>query len=104
MALTIEEHYGRPMDIEWAKDGDDGKLYVVQARPETVKSRTSKTVMERYLLKETGTVLAEGRSIGHRIGSGPVRVLNDIDDMDQIREGDVLVADMTDPDWEPIMK
>ncbi len=104
MALTIEEHYGRPMDIEWAKDGDDGKLYVVQARPETVKSRTSKTVMERYLLKETGIVLAEGRSIGHRIGSGRVRILNDIDEMDQVQEGDVLVADMTDPDWEPIMK
>jgi pyruvate, water dikinase len=104
MALIIEEHYGRPMDIEWAKDGDDGKLYIVQARPETVKSRTSKTVMERYLLKETGTVLAEGRSIGHRIGKGRVRIVHDIDQMDQVKEGDVLVADMTDPDWEPVMK
>lgn len=104
MALIIEEHYGRPMDIEWAKDGDDSKLYIVQARPETVKSRTSKTVMERYLLKETGTVLAEGRSIGHRIGKGRVRIVHDIDQMDQVKEGDVLVADMTDPDWEPVMK
>jgi pyruvate, water dikinase len=104
MALIIEEHYGRPMDIEWAKDGDDGKLYIVQARPETVKSRASKTVMERYLLKETGTVLAEGRSIGHRIGKGRVRIVHDIDQMDQVKEGDVLVADMTDPDWEPVMK
>ncbi|WP_221795021.1 phosphoenolpyruvate synthase [Oceanobacter mangrovi] len=104
MAMTIEKHYGRPMDIEWAKDGDDGKLYVVQARPETVKSRASKNVMERYLLKETGTVLAEGRSIGHRIGSGKVRILRNIEEMDQVKEGDVLVADMTDPDWEPVMK
>jgi len=104
MALIIEQHYGRPMDIEWAKDGDDQQLYVVQARPETVKSRASKYVMERYLLKETGTVLAEGRSIGHRIGSGKVRILRDIDEMDQVKEGDVLVADMTDPDWEPVMK
>jgi pyruvate, water dikinase len=104
MALIIEEHYGRPMDIEWAKDGDDGKLYIVQARPETVKSRASKTVMERYLLKETGTVLAEGRSIGHRIGKGRVRIVHDIDQMDQVKDGDVLVADMTDPDWEPVMK
>ena len=103
-AVTIEQHYGRPMDIEWAKDGDDGQLYIVQARPETVKSRASKTVMERYLLKETGTVIAEGRSIGHRIGKGKVRVIHDIDEMDQVKEGDVLVADMTDPDWEPVMK
>ncbi len=104
MALIIEKHYGRPMDIEWAKDGDDQQLYVVQARPETVKSRASKNVMERYLLKETGKVAVEGRSIGHRIGSGKVRILRDIDEMDQVQEGDVLVADMTDPDWEPIMK
>mgnify|MGYP001236549875 FL=1 len=103
-ALIIEEHYGRAMDIEWAKDGDDGKLYIVQARPETVKSRASKTVMERYLLKETGKVLAEGRSIGHRIGKGRVRIIHDVDQMDQVQEGDVLVADMTDPDWEPVMK
>jgi pyruvate,water dikinase len=103
-ALIIEKHYGRPMDIEWAKDGDDGQLYIVQARPETVKSRTSNTLMERYLLKEKGKVLVEGRSIGQRIGSGPVRVINSIRDMEQVREGDVLVTDMTDPDWEPVMK
>jgi len=103
-ALTIEQHYGRPMDIEWAKDGDDGQLYIVQARPETVKSRTSNTLMERYLLKEKGKVLVEGRSIGQRIGSGPVRVISSAKDMEQVREGDVLVTDMTDPDWEPVMK
>jgi pyruvate, water dikinase len=103
-AMIIEKHYGRPMDIEWAKDGDDQKLYIVQARPETVKSRASKNVMERYLLKETGNVLVEGRSIGHRIGKGKVRVIKSIDQMDQVQEGDVLVADMTDPDWEPVMK
>ncbi|QQD21473.1 phosphoenolpyruvate synthase [Oceanospirillaceae bacterium ASx5O] len=103
-ALIIEQHYGRPMDIEWAKDGDDQQLYIVQARPETVKSRTNKNVMERYLLKETGTVLVEGRSIGHRIGKGKVRVVHSAEDMDQVQEGDVLVADMTDPDWEPVMK
>lgn len=103
-ALIIEEHYQRPMDIEWAKDGDDGKLYIVQARPETVKSRSNKNVMERYLLKETGTVLAEGRSIGHRIGKGKVRIVHSIEQMELVQEGDVLVADMTDPDWEPVMK
>ncbi len=103
-AMIIEQHYGRPMDIEWAKDGDDQQLYIVQARPETVKSRASKNVMERYLLKETGNVLVEGRSIGHRIGKGKVRVIKSIDQMDQVQEGDVLVADMTDPDWEPVMK
>lgn len=103
-ALIIEKHYGRPMDIEWAKDGDDGKLYVVQARPETVKSRANKNVMERYLLKETGTVLVEGRSIGHRIGKGKVRIIKSVEQMDQVQDGDVLVADMTDPDWEPVMK
>ncbi|MED5442330.1 MAG: phosphoenolpyruvate synthase, partial [Pseudomonadota bacterium] len=103
-AMIIEKHYGRPMDIEWAKDGDDGKLYIVQARPETVKSRASKNVMERYLLKETGNILAEGRSIGHRIGKGKVRVIEHIEDMDKVQEGEVLVADMTDPDWEPVMK
>ncbi len=103
-AVLIEKHYGRPMDIEWAKDGDDGQLYIVQARPETVKSRASKQVMERYLLKEQGNVLAEGRSIGHRIGKGRVKVIDRIEDMDQVQEGDVLVADMTDPDWEPVMK
>jgi len=103
-AVIIEQHYKRPMDIEWAKDGDDGELYIVQARPETVKSRAGKNVMERYLLKETGKVLAEGRSIGHRIGKGKVRVIDSVDEMDQVQEGDVLVADMTDPDWEPVMK
>tara|TARA_R110001592_G_scaffold61350_2_gene186933 strand:- start:11383 stop:13707 length:2325 start_codon:yes stop_codon:yes gene_type:complete len=103
-ALIIEKHYQRPMDIEWAKDGDDGLLYIVQARPETVKSRSSAAILERYLMKETGKVLIEGRSIGQKIGSGPVRVINDLSDMDQVQEGDVLVTDMTDPDWEPVMK
>ncbi|MET0379547.1 MAG: phosphoenolpyruvate synthase [Spongiibacteraceae bacterium] len=103
-ALIIEKHYGHPMDIEWAKDGDDGQLYIVQARPETVKSRTTNTLMERYLLKEKGKVLVEGRSIGQRIGSGPVRVISSVKDMEQVRSGDVLVTDMTDPDWEPVMK
>ena len=103
-ALIIEKHYGRPMDIEWAKDGDDGLLYIVQARPETVKSRSSSAVLERYLMKETGTVLVEGRSIGQKIGSGTVRVVDGLSDMDQVQEGDVLVTDMTDPDWEPVMK
>ncbi|EKM6332707.1 phosphoenolpyruvate synthase [Pseudomonas aeruginosa] len=103
-AMIIEKHYRRPMDIEWAKDGDDGKLYIVQARPETVKSRASATVMERYLLKEKGTVLVEGRAIGQRIGAGPVKVINDVSEMDKVQPGDVLVSDMTDPDWEPVMK
>ncbi|MCH2158601.1 MAG: phosphoenolpyruvate synthase [Oleiphilaceae bacterium] len=103
-ALIIEKHYGRPMDIEWAKDGDDGLIYIVQARPETVKSRSSSAVLERYLMKETGNVLVEGRSIGQKIGSGPVRVVDVLADMDQVQEGDVLVTDMTDPDWEPVMK
>ncbi|HSC85069.1 MAG TPA: phosphoenolpyruvate synthase [Pseudomonas sp.] len=103
-ALIIEKHYQRPMDIEWAKDGDDGKLYIVQARPETVKSRSNINVMERYLLKEKGTVLVEGRAIGQKIGAGKVRVINDIAEMDKVQPGDVLVSDMTDPDWEPVMK
>lgn len=103
-AMIIEKHYGCPMDIEWAKDGDDGKLYIVQARPETVKSRSNLNVMERYLLKEKGTVLAEGRAIGQRIGAGPVRIINDVSEMDKVQPGDVLVSDMTDPDWEPVMK
>src|SRR5690554_5682687 len=89
-ALIIEKHYGRPMDIEWAKDGDDGKIYIVQARPETVKSRHRSAVMERYLLKETGKVLLEGRSIGQKIGSGVVRVVTSIQEMDKVQEGDVL--------------
>jgi pyruvate,water dikinase len=103
-AVIIEQHYGCPMDIEWAKDGDDGKLYIVQARPETVKSRSNLNVMERYLLKEQGTVLVEGRAIGQRIGAGRVRIINDVSEMDKVQPGDVLVSDMTDPDWEPVMK
>lgn len=103
-ALIIEKHYGRPMDIEWAKDGDDGKLYIVQSRPETVKSRTQVSVMERYLMKEKGHILVEGRAIGQRIGSGTVKVVHDISEMDKVQAGDVLVSDMTDPDWEPVMK
>ncbi|HCX26155.1 MAG TPA: phosphoenolpyruvate synthase, partial [Cellvibrionales bacterium] len=93
-----------PMDIEWAKDGDDGKIYIVQARPETVKSRQTVNMVERYLLKEHSNILIEGRSIGQRIGSGQVRIVDSIDDMDQVQAGDVLVTDMTDPDWEPVMK
>ncbi len=103
-ALIIERHYQRPMDIEWAKDGLDGKLYIVQARPETVKSREAGNVIERYLIKDRGQVLTEGRAIGQRIGKGPVKVINDLSEMDQVKEGDVLVTDMTDPDWEPVMK
>ncbi|MEE4344725.1 phosphoenolpyruvate synthase [Pseudomonas alliivorans] len=103
-AMIIEKHYKCPMDIEWAKDGDDGKLYIVQARPETVKSRASANVMERYLLKETGKVLVEGRAIGQRIGAGKVRIIKDVSEMDKVQAGDVLVSDMTDPDWEPVMK
>lgn len=103
-ALIIEQHYQRPMDIEWAKDGDTQELFIVQARPETVKSRSSKNIMERYLLNEKAQVLVEGRSIGHRIGKGAVKVVTDIENMDSVKAGDVLVADMTDPDWEPVMK
>lgn len=103
-AITIEKHYGQPMDIEWALDGDDGKLYIVQARPETVKSRSDMSVMERYLLKDSSKVLVEGRAIGQRIGAGAVRIVTDLDDMDKVQDGDVLVTDMTDPDWEPVMK
>lgn len=103
-ALIIEQHYGHAMDIEWAKDGDNGKLYIVQARPETVKSRENHNLMERYLLKETGDIICEGRSIGQRIGAGTVRIVNSIHEMDKVQEGDVLVSDMTDPDWEPVMK
>ncbi len=103
-AMTIENHYGRPMDIEWGKDGQDGKLYILQARPETVKSRDDGQVIERFKLKETGPVLVEGRSIGQRIGTGTVRILDSVKDMHKIGSGDILVTDMTDPDWEPIMK
>jgi pyruvate, water dikinase len=102
-AVVIERHYGRPMDIEWAKDGLDGRLYIVQARPEKVQSRSGQ-VIERYHLKGKGEVLTRGRSIGNRIGAGPARVIRNIRDMDRVRPGDVLVTDMTDPDWEPIMK
>lgn len=101
-ALLIEKHYGRPMDIEWAKDGHNGKLYIVQARPETVRSNGQ--VMERYQLNGSSKVLVEGRAIGHRIGAGPVRIIHDISEMHLVKAGDVLVTDMTDPDWEPIMK
>ena len=103
-ALIIEKHYGRPMDIEWAKDGDDQKLYIVQARPETVTSQSDATVKVTYKLNEQGSVIVEGRSIGQRIASGKVRKVLSIDDMDIVQEGDILVTDMTDPDWEPVMK
>ncbi len=104
-AITIEKHYGQPMDIEWAKDGDSGKLFIVQARPETVKSRQDRNVMERYLIQsKDAKVICEGRSIGQRVGSGKVRIVNDLNEMDKVEVGDVLVSDMTDPDWEPVMK
>lgn len=103
-AVIIEKHYGRPMDIEWAKDGNDGKLYIVQARPETVRSNEDSNVMERFQLQEKSEIVCEGRAIGHKIGTGVVRVLSSIDEMDKVQQGDVLVTDMTDPDWEPIMK
>jgi len=103
-ALVIEEHYGRPMDIEWGKDGIDGELYILQARPETVKSQAINTVEYRYKLKGTSTVLAEGRAIGQKIGTGPVRIVHHISEMDTVQPGDVLVTDMTDPNWEPVMK
>lgn len=103
-ACIIEQHYQRPMDIEWAKDGLDGKLYIVQARPETVRSQDNQQSMERFRLKQEGQVLITGRAIGHKIGSGPVKVLSSISEMDRIQPGDVLVTDITDPDWEPIMK
>lgn len=103
-ALVIEQHYGRPMDIEWAKDGVTGKLFIVQARPETVKSRAKATQIERYALEKRGEVIAEGRAIGQKIGSGVARVVRSLDDMVRVQPGDVLVADMTDPDWEPVMK
>lgn len=104
LAMVIEQHYERPMDIEWAKDGTDGKLYILQARPETVQSRASSRVLERYEMQERGEPLSIGRSVGQRIGTGTVRVIVGADEMDRVREGDVLVADMTDPDWEPVMK
>jgi pyruvate,water dikinase len=103
-AVIIEDHYGRPMDIEWGKDGTDGQLYILQARPETVKSQSKGKAEQRYKLKGTGTVLAEGRAIGQKIGTGPVRIVHNISEMDQVQPGDVLVTDMTDPNWEPVMK
>ena len=103
-ALIIEQHYGRPMDIEWGKDGGDGQLYILQARPETVKSQQQGKTEQRYRLKSSGSVLAEGRAIGQKIGTGPVRLVRDISQMDQVQPGDVLVTDMTDPNWEPVMK
>jgi pyruvate,water dikinase len=103
-AMVIEQHYGRPMDIEWGKDGNDGLLYILQARPETVKSQAKGTPELRYKLKGKSTILAEGRAIGQKIGTGPVRLVHHISEMDQVQPGDVLVTDMTDPNWEPVMK
>ena len=103
-AQVIEQHYGRPMDIEWGKDGQDGELYILQARPETVKSQSKGQSELRYKLKGTGPVLAEGRAIGQKIGTGPVRLVHNISEMDKVQPGDVLVTDMTDPNWEPVMK
>src|SRR6266568_5134711 len=104
LALKIEEHYQRPMDIEWAKDGVDGKIYILQARPETVKSRKSGDGQERYRLKRKSEILATGRAIGHKIGAGAVRVVEDASEMGRVRPGDIIVTDMTDPNWEPVMK
>ncbi len=104
-AMIIEKHYGCPMDIEWAKDGDSGEIFIVQARPETVKSRQDKNQMERYVINSKGAkVLTEGRSIGQRVGAGKVRIVNNLNEMSKVEDGDVLVSDMTDPDWEPVMK
>jgi len=103
-ALIIEKHYGRAMDIEWGKDGVDGKLYILQARPETVRSQAEGKVEHRYKLKGQSAVLAEGRAIGQKIGTGPVRLVSSIAEMDRVQPGDVLVTDMTDPNWEPVMK
>src|SRR5204862_4812194 len=104
-ALAIEKHYGRPMDIEWGRDGEDGKLYILQARPETVKSQEKrKDVLTRYRIGKRGEVLATGRAIGSKIGQGKVRVIEDVSEIGRVKEGDVLVTDMTDPNWEPVMK
>ena len=103
-ALVIEQHYGRPMDIEWGKDGTDGQLYILQARPETVKSQSAGKTEVRYKLKGKGAVLASGRAIGQKVGTGPVRLVHNISEMDKVQPGDVLVTDMTDPNWEPVMK
>jgi pyruvate,water dikinase len=102
-ALIIEKHYGTPMDIEWGKDGSTGKIYILQARPETVQSRAGRTI-QRFTLKARSTTVITGRSIGQRIGAGPARIIKDVKEMSRVRAGDVLVADMTDPDWEPVMK
>ena len=103
-AVIIEQHYGRPMDIEWGKDGDDGRLYILQARPDTVKSQGSGHVMEKYRLKQYGKAMTHGRAIGQKIGAGVVRVVSDASEMNRVQPGDVLVTDMTDPNWEPVMK
>jgi pyruvate,water dikinase len=103
MAVTIEDHYQRPMDIEWGKDGNDGKLYILQARPETVQSRSGRTI-QRFTLKDRSTVISKGRSIGQKIGAGTARVIRSVSEMNRVQNGDVLVSDMTDPDWEPVMK
>ncbi len=103
MAVTIERHYQRPMDIEWGKDGDDGQLYILQARPETVQSRSGRTI-HRYTLKRRSGVITSGRSIGQKIGVGTARVIRSVSEMNRVQAGDVLVSDMTDPDWEPVMK
>jgi pyruvate,water dikinase len=103
-AMKIESHYGRAMDIEWALDGIDGEIYIVQARPETVKSRQSSQNIERYKLLETSNIIVEGRAIGQKIGTGKTKIINDLSEMDSVNEGDILVTDMTDPDWEPVMK
>ena len=103
-ALVIEEHYGRPMDIEWGKDGTNGELYILQARPETVKSQAKGKAEHRYKLKGKSSVLCEGRAIGQKIGTGPVRIVHNISEMDKVQAGDILVTDMTDPNWEPVMK
>jgi pyruvate,water dikinase len=103
MAVTIEEHYGRPMDIEWGKDGNDGKLYILQARPETVQSRSGRTI-QRFTLKSRSKILSTGRSIGQKIGTGTAKIIRDVSEMSRVQTGDVLISDMTDPDWEPVMK
>jgi pyruvate,water dikinase len=103
MAVTIEKHYGRPMDIEWGKDGNDGKLYILQARPETVQSRSGRSI-QRFTLKDKGDIVITGRSIGHKIGTGTAKVISSVAEMNRVQVGDVLVSDMTDPDWEPVMK
>ena len=103
MAVTLEEHYGRPMDIEWGKDGNDGKLYILQARPETVQSRSGRSI-QRFMLKSRSDVLSKGRSIGRKIGAGTAKIIHSVDEMSRVQAGDVLVSDMTDPDWEPVMK